>query len=69
MNEQFYAVTKDKDGGLQLMGGPYNSRSAALAGGEMNLLNTWGSKHKGYTTMLNNMSAINDSEKEYLKLS
>jgi hypothetical protein len=68
MTEQYYAVTKDQDGRLQLMGGPYGTKEAALLGGEMNLVNTWGTKHKDYTWLLNGLTPINSSEAGYLKL-
>lgn len=68
MNEQFYAVCKNRDNQLQLMGGPYGSKEAALLGGEMNLIHTWGSKHKDYTFLLNGLTSVNDAEARFCKL-
>ena len=68
MQKQFYAVCKNQDGDYQLMGGPYKSKEAALAGGEMNVLNTWGSKHKQYSKFINTLTAMNECEARYFKL-
>jgi hypothetical protein len=68
MTNQFYAVSKNQDNEFQLVGGPYGSKEAALLGGEMNILDTWGTKDKQYSRLINGLITMDESEAKYFGL-
>ena len=65
---KFYAVFKNEDDNFELWAGPKASKEAALNAGEMNVLETYGSKSKKYIKRVNGLTGINESEAKYLKV-
>lgn len=65
----FYAVFKnEEEDNFELWSDGLNSANAALAQGEMRVLDTYGSKSRKYMKRINGLQAVNQDEAKYLKL-
>jgi hypothetical protein len=68
MKTKFYCIYKTVDNTYEIWGHPFLSEKAALASGEGQLLDTYGSKSKEYMMRVNDLIAIDESSARYLGL-